>query len=111
MWAYAALIVALSLPSVLNRSLLWEFSLIFIVLIAVPTAVMGTLLLAPFFRRGIAVLALAWMVLVTLGWLSSNVALVIVSAAVATAVAWSVVQRFRDAAAGRRAERGAARNT
>jgi hypothetical protein len=99
LWAYAAVVFVLGIPSVLSRSLLWEFSLAIVVIVAVPTAVMGALMLAPVYRRGIAVLALAWMVLVTLGWLSSNTPLVIVSMAVTVAVFSSVIQRFRAAAA------------
>jgi hypothetical protein len=109
MLAYAAFVLALSIPSVLNRSLLWQFSLTIIVIVSVPTAVIGVLTLVPVYRRSIALLALVWMAFVTLGWVSSNLALAIISAAVTTAVGWSVVERFRAAAVEKQSGGGSAK--
>jgi hypothetical protein len=61
LWGYAAMVAAIALPPVLRQSLLWQFSLVFLGIAAVPMIVLGLLLLVPRLARVIAVLAALWM--------------------------------------------------
>jgi hypothetical protein len=61
LWGYAALPSVIALPPVLKQSVLWQFSLYFLAIAAVPTVVLGLLLLVPRLARVSAVLAVLWM--------------------------------------------------
>jgi hypothetical protein len=97
LFSYAAVVVALSLPAVLSRGLLWEWSLAIMVIVAIPTAAFGVLMLLPVLRRIIAVLALGWVVFLTLSWATTGpLFMVLLSGAAAIAVGMSLVERFRE---------------
>ena len=99
LWGYAALFAVVALPSVLEQSLLWQFSLVFLAISVVPMIVLGLLLLIARVARVVAVLAAIWMLFAA--WSLRGGALGLVALVVAILMGYvAVVSRPR-----RRAER------